>query len=427
MNAPARIKETQAEQSLAAQFDAHFAGKTQTDAQTRSKAWEAFKAKGLPHRRIEEWHYTDLRTKMHDAFALSPEATPKADVLKGAGGLEAHRIAIVNGRYVPELSTQSDLPGLTVKATDGVVTTDLAEQDAMVSLTQALVQGGVEISIAEGQTVDLPIEIVRYTDGNQVASYASTRVEIGAGAKALIIESFEGEDATEYQSNALTEIKVGDKADIHWIQLQVNSEKAQHIETLGIELGAEVNFQHFILNEGSKLSRAQIFLALKGEGTHAGLRGTSLLQGDQHSDITLFVDHAVPNCESREYYRAVIDDKARAVFQGKIMVKPDAQQTDGQMMIKSLVLSDTAEINAKPELEIFADDVQCAHGSTTGDIDEDLLFYLMARGIPEAQARKILILAFISEGIEELEEERAVALLEGMIKNRLHAEDVVSE
>ncbi|KZL17579.1 FeS cluster assembly protein SufD [Pseudovibrio axinellae] len=427
MNAPAKIQETKAEQSLDAQFNALIAEKTQTNANQRKQAWDAFKAKGIPHRRVEEWHYTDLRTKMRDAFALAPTCVPKADVLQGAGGLESYRIAIVNGRFAPELSSNQELDGLTVTATDGVVSSELASKDAMISLNQALVQGGISIEVAANAKIEKPIEIVRYTDGADVSSYASTCVEIGAGANVLFIESFEGENGADYQSNAFTEIKVGDEADVHWLKLQVESQKAQHIETLGIELGAKVNFQHFIYNEGSSLSRAQLFVELKGEGTHAGLRGISLLQDQQHADITLYVNHAVPECESREYYRTVVDDKARAVFQGKIIVEPAAQKTDGQMMIKSLLLSDAAEINAKPELEIFADDVQCAHGSTTGDIDEDLLFYLTARGIPEAQARKILILAFLSEAVEEFEEERCVELLEAMTRKWLHADEMVSE
>ncbi|SDQ98518.1 Fe-S cluster assembly protein SufD [Pseudovibrio sp. Tun.PSC04-5.I4] len=427
MNAPAKIQETKAEQSLNTQFDAIIADKTQNNAIQRKDAWDAFKAKGIPHRRVEEWHYTDLRTKMRDAFALAAKSAPKADALQGAGGLGTHRIAIVNGRYVPELSSNQELAGLTVTATDGVVASELIAKDAMISLNQALVQGGIEITVADNAKIEMPIEIVRYTDGTEVSSYSSTRVEIGAGAKALFIESFEGESAADYQSNAFTQINVGDNADIHWLKLQVESEKAQHIETLGIELGAKVNFQHFIYNEGAALSRAQLFVELKGEGTHAGLRGISLLKDAQHADITLYVNHAVPECDSREYYRTVVDDKARAVFQGKIIVEPGAQKTDGQMMIKSLLLSDTSEINVKPELEIFADDVQCAHGSTTGDIDEDLLFYLMARGIPEDLARKILILAFLSEAIEEFEEERSVEILEAMTRKWLGAEDLVSE
>ncbi len=427
MNAPAKIQETKAEQSLNAQFDAILAQTTQNNANQRKQAWDAFKAKGIPHRRVEEWHYTDLRTKMNDAFALASKTAPKAEALTGATGLETYRIAIVNGRYVPELSSNQAVAGLTVTEADGFLAAQLGTDDAMAHLNQALVQGGVTIKIDANATIERPIEIVRYTDGTEVSSYAGTSVDIGSGAKALIIESFEGDANAAYQSNALTEVKVGNNANIHWLKLQVESEKAQHIETYSVELGAQTNFQHFIYNEGSSLSRAQLFLEFKGEGTHAGLRGTSLLKDSQHADITLFVNHAVPECESREYYRAVVDDKARAVFQGKIIVEPDAQKTDGQMMIKSLLLSDTAEINAKPELEIFADDVQCAHGSTTGDIDEELLFYLMARGIPEAQARKILILAFLSEAIEEFEEERSVKLLEAMIRKWLHADDVVSE
>ncbi|MDD7908864.1 Fe-S cluster assembly protein SufD [Pseudovibrio exalbescens] len=422
MNAEVRVQETQAEASLIEQFAGLAKDQGGVSAETREKAFAEFKEAGLPHRRVEEWHYTDLRAKMRQAFAPAANAGEAVALPELLDDGATARIAIVDGYYRADLSS-GVLP-------EGVTISPIAEgaslfpaKDAIISLNAAFQQEGVSIEVAEGVEVATAIEISHITTGAEKATYPRNRFVVGNGANVLIVERFLGEAGAVYQTNAATEIRVGDEASATFIKLQDESRKAQHLDSVALKIGAHADVNHFTLNAGSDLSRTQLFVEFEGEESNLGARGISVLGDTQHSDVTLFVDHAVPNCESRELYKSVIADKARSVFQGKIIVRPDAQKTDGQMMVQSLLLSEEAEMNAKPELEIFADDVQCAHGSTTGEIDEDLLFYLRARGIPEAEARKMLVLAFLAEAIEEIENERVVALLETQLRALLGSEE----
>lgn len=426
MNAEARVKETQAEASLIEQFSKLAKDQGGLAAETREKAFADFRSAGLPHRRVEEWHYTDLRAKMREAYApaeggRTPEVLP-APVDDGP----VLRLFIVDGQYRADLGSSEMPEGVTVSSPREVEVKDslFPSKDAVIDLNTAFCQGGVVVTVAPGTELTEAIEIVHLVTQPETASYSRNRIEIGAQASVLVIERFEGaaSDAA-YQTNAASEISVGDKARVNIIKLQDEATAAQHLDSVSIKVGAEADVHHFTLNAGGDLSRTQMFVEFLGEEAKLGCRGISILGSKQHSDVTLFVDHAVPNCESRELYKSVIDEKARCVFQGKIVVRPDAQKTDGQMMVQSLLLSEEAEVNAKPELEIFADDVQCAHGSTTGDIDEDLLFYLRARGIPEADARKMLILAFLAEAVEETENDRVIALLESKVRALLGAEE----
>ncbi len=178
--------------------------------------------------------------------------------------------------------------------------------------------------------------------------------------------------------------------------------EAVHIATLVATVGAKARFNTFNLTSGGAVSRYQGFITCAGEHTSIATNGVNLLRSEQHGDTTLFMDHAVPHCMSREVFRAVLDDSAHSVFQGRIVVRPDAQKTDAKMMTRALLLSDEAEVDAKPELEIFADDVTCGHGATAGALDDSLLFYLRARGLPEKQAQALLIQAFVGEAIESI-------------------------
>ena len=203
----------------------------------------------------------------------------------------------------------------------------------------------------------------------------------------------------------MTELKVGDKAALKHVKLQRDGDDALHLSTWLVELGADARYDAFQFSTGAALARNQVYLRFAGEGAAADMSGAFLLRGQQHCDTTLLVEHRVPHCASRELFKGVLDDEARGVFQGKIIVSPGAQKTDGKQMSGALLLSERAEFDSKPELEIFADDVVCGHGSTSGQIDEDLLFYLEARGIPEAQARALLIQAFVGEALEKVEDE----------------------
>jgi Fe-S cluster assembly protein SufD len=176
-----------------------------------------------------------------------------------------------------------------------------------------------------------------------------------------------------------------------------------HVSSLMAAIGAGARFNDFTYNAGGGVVRNQLFVRFDGEGTLANIRGASLLRGRQHADTTLVVDHKVGGCQSREVFKAVLDDESRGVFQGKIIVRPKAQKTDARMMTQALLLSDEAEADNKPELEIFADDVQCGHGATSGALDENLKFYLMARGIPEPEAESLLVQAFVGDAVEGIE------------------------
>jgi Fe-S cluster assembly protein SufD len=223
------------------------------------------------------------------------------------------------------------------------------------------------------------------------------------GARAMLIESHEGPEGTDYQVNAAVEIFVGDEAHVDHVKLIGEGADALHVSTLGAAIGAHARFNTFTFTAGGAVVRNQLFLKFDGEGTVAGIRGATLVKGNQHADTTLVVNHVARDCQSREVFKAVLDDEAHAVFQGRIIVRPHAQKTDARMMTRGLLLSERAEMDHKPELEIYADDVQCGHGATAGALDDELKFYLMARGIPAAEAEALLIQAFLGEAIEGIE------------------------
>jgi Fe-S cluster assembly protein SufD len=219
----------------------------------------------------------------------------------------------------------------------------------------------------------------------------------------MLVESHLGATASEDQVNTVLELKVDDEAHVDHIKITGAGAGALHVSTLMAAIGAHARFNEFLFTTGGAVVRNQAFVRFDGEGTIAGIRGASLLKGRQHADTTLVADHAAADCTSREVFKSVLDEEGRSVFQGKIIVRRHAQQTDAKMATHALLLSETAEADNKPELEIFADDVQCGHGATSGALDEDLLFYLKARGIPAKEAQALLIQAFVGEAVEGIE------------------------
>ncbi len=223
------------------------------------------------------------------------------------------------------------------------------------------------------------------------------------GARAMLIESHEGPSGSDYQVNAALEMFVGERAHIDHVKIIGEGADALHVSTLAAAIAARARFNTFTFTTGGAVVRNQMFLNFDGEDTVAGIRGATLLGGRQHADTTLLVNHVARGCQSREMFKSVLDDEAHGVFQGRIVVRRGAQKTDAKMMTRALLLSERAEADNKPELEIYADDVQCGHGATAGALDEELKFYLMARGIPAAEAEALLIQAFLGEAIEGIE------------------------
>jgi Fe-S cluster assembly protein SufD len=246
-------------------------------------------------------------------------------------------------------------------------------------------------------------------------------VQVATGASATLIEAHVTlAGATEGQDNALSEVAVGDDAALTHIKVTLSgAERATHLSTWMVGLSAAATYRAFQLTAGTALVRNAMFVTFTGEGASVDLSGVFLGRRNEHIDTTLVVDHAVPGCISRELFKGVLADRARGVFQGKVIVRPNAQKTDGKQMAQVLMLSEEAEFDSKPELEIHADDVVCGHGSTSADIDEDLLFYMRARGIGLVEARALLIESFIGEAIDKVEDEAVRTAIAGIAKARL--------
>jgi Fe-S cluster assembly protein SufD len=419
MNAEIRPIRTAAEQALAASIEAaqgKLPGASEVK-KLREAAGRAFVESGLPHRRVEEWKYTDLRALMREAPPLAPppdkKAIEQAKKHDPFPGVEARRLVLVNGAFVPELS---DLAGLERGLTIVPLARALAEShelvtrigelqpdtyDAALALNTAFLNDGVLIEIADGAKLARPIYIVHVQAGRDPSSsYARLLIVAGKSSEATIVESFVGPEAVAYQTNSAVELHVGDNASFDFIRLQTEGGTALHLSTLLAKVGSDAKFALHPVAEGAAVSRFSVTLRFAGKNIDARFAGSTMLRKRQHADTTLVIDHMMPHGNSRELMKSALDDESRGVFQGRINVHHGAQKTDAKMATHALMLSDTAESDNKPELEIFADDVQCGHGATSGAIDEDLLFYFLARGIPRKEGEALLIQSFVAEPLE---------------------------
>jgi Fe-S cluster assembly protein SufD len=389
-------------------------------ANARREAFDAYQRMGLPHRRIEDWKYTDLRVLMREVLPLA--AAPDAAALQRAGAaLKLHAIAgvrrlvLVDGMFAPKLSETADLEkGLGLRTLREVLEageTPLRAQlfspensDPMVALNSAMMTDGLVIEVDDGTVLTQPLHIVHIASGAAPAAmFTRSLLRIGKAAGATLVESYIAAEGTKaYQAHDSLIVSIGDGARLDHVRLVEDDREAFNISSSVVTVGANAHFNTFGMTSGSNVSRYQATIAFAGEGSQVETNGVNLLNGRQHADTTLFLDHAVPNCASREIFRSVVDDRGHSVFQGRIIVRPKAQKTDAKMMTRALLLSDEAEADNKPELEIFADDVTCGHGATTGALDDSLLFYLRARGLSEKEAQALLIQAFVGEAIESI-------------------------
>jgi Fe-S cluster assembly protein SufD len=424
MNVEIKPPRTAAEQGIADNFaaaQARLPGGAEV-VRLRERAFQSFAETGLPHRRIEEWKYTDLRSLLREAVPLAGPAEASAFARLGGtdplGGVGLRRLVFVNGQFAPDLS---DLESLEKKLTIVPLAKALSSKHALIArigelkpethdpvlaLNTAFMEDGVLIELGEGASLDRPIYLRHVFTGNDAAAtFARTLFIVGKGANGALIESFEGPDGIGYQVNSALELHVGDKAHASLVRFQAEGNSALHLSSFVAQIGAGAELDMGGLTLGAAVSRHSAYLRLAGQNTNVRLAGATLLRGKQHADTTLVLDHAVPNCTSRELLKTVLDDTARGIVQGRIVVRPDAQKTDARMSLGALLLSENAEADQKPELEIFADDVQCAHGATSGAIDAQLLFYLMARGIPRKQAESLLVQAFFGEALQQIANE----------------------
>jgi Fe-S cluster assembly protein SufD len=404
------VMKTKAETALAQ----HFAAAKLTGA--RAEAVAAFDKVGLPSRRVEEFKYTDLRARLTEAFpiakAVGKTATTAKEPLAGVTAIEVH---VVNGQFQ---RADSAVAGLTItalsKATGQLTAVPV---DPIAALALALATDGVVITVADNAIIEKPIHIILATTIDEPSAVATRNViRIGKNAKVTIIESHVANGDVARQVHGLTDITVGDQAEVTHIKTATAKANETNLSSWVATIGAHANYRAFQFTATNGLTRNQLFVTYAGEHAKLDISGVMLGRNSDHIDTTLVVDHAVPHCESRELFKIVLDDRARGIFQGKVIVRQHAQKSDGKQMANALMLSEDAEFDSKPELEIYADDVVCGHGATCTELNEDLVFYCRSRGIPEAQARALLIESFIGEALEKLEHEgirdalRAVAL-----------------
>lgn len=419
MNADIRAIKTAAEQGLATAFAtarATLPGKGAV-ASLRDEAFKRFDANGLPHRRVEQWKYTDLRTLMRDAKPLAGPADIRkpADIAAILSGVDTSLVSIVNGRYAPEWTDKNaGDPGIVLaelfawlaESPDYKLGQMPGSDDQASLLNTAFMTGGVALRVKRGAAERKPIHIAHVFSGDTAAAmYPRSVVIVEPGAHVTLVESFSGPDGIDYQVNSALELVIGEGAHVDHIKIGYDGNAALRISTLGVTVGAKAVYKDFAYTTGGAVVRNQTFARFAGERIDAFIGGASLLKNKQHVDNTLLITHAAANCDSRELFKTVLDDQSHGVFQGKIIVDQHAQKTNAKMMTRSLLLSDEAEADQKPELEIFADDVVCGHGATAGALDPGLKFYLMSRGIHEKEAETLLIQAFIGETIEEVAHE----------------------
>ncbi|HWU61845.1 MAG TPA: Fe-S cluster assembly protein SufD [Ensifer sp.] len=375
------------------------------------------KTRGLPTRRIEAWHYTDLRNLLRQVPANTNGDVKALEPLIAGSAV----FALENGKVVrtakAEGVTARGIAAMLEDGTGAFLMSPRGDDDAVGRINGGFLRDGLEIAVADGAALAEPIELQVLHSGGQ--SHARFVVSVGAGASARIVERQQGNGSAQALVSSVSDLTLKAGADVTWVIVQEQGVSDTHLGQINFRLEKDAKLRLFIVNAGGKLVRQEVHGVTVGEGSDFTFRVVNLLGGESHTDVTMTLGHDVPETTSTEIVRNVVFDKASGVFQGQIRVAPDAQKTDARMACNTLLLSEEGDFSTKPELEIFADDVQCAHGATVADIDRNHLYYLMARGIPEKKARALLVQAFVAEVVEELDDEPLVEALEDVIEGWL--------
>ena len=402
----------------------------------RQRAFATFTDLGFPTTRHEAWRFTNVAPIAETAFVPAAPAEVGPDalapyLLPASEGRLA--IVFVNGRYSPELSNIAELPaGVTVAGLADMLRTDAAAVEpylgqtacfgdrAFAALNTALVSDGAVVRIAPNTVVDTPIHLLFVATATDAAmQHPRVVVHAGERSQVRIVESYAGLGAARYFTNAVTEITTDANAVVDHYKVLRDSVQAYHVASMHLRLARSSTFSSHAITLGGALVRNDVEALLDGEGVTCTLNGLYLANDRRLVDNHTIIRHAKPHCDSHELYKGILDGQAHAVFNGKIIVAIDAQKTDAKQTNKVLLLSEEAQINTKPELEIFADDVKCTHGATIGQLDADALFYLRSRGLGEAQARSVLIHAFASDLLNRIAVDSIRAQLDAVLLQQL--------
>ena len=404
----------------------------------RENAFAYFTENGFPTVQNEDWKYTNVAPIAREKFEITGNAkadTEKINALFSAAE-NGNRLIFVNGILNAELTDVSSLPtgakilslreAIADKSFGAIVKENLAksvnaETNGFTSLNTAFLDEGVFIYIAKDTKIEAPIHLAFVSTNENSASFPRVLFIAGRGSEATLVESYLRTDETKYLTDAVIEIDLADDAKLKHFRVQRESHGAFHVGTTAVNLNRAGIYDSTNITLGGKLSRHDIRVKFNAEGGEAFVDGLYLVGEEQHADTHSVIDHAVPNCTSHQTYKGIIDEKARAVFNGKVFVRENASGTDAQQSNKNLLLSNDARVDTKPQLEIFNDDVKCSHGATVGQLEEEELFYLLSRGLNESLARNLLTYGFAEEVINKIEIESIKKQLDEAVLNRLNA------
>ena len=403
----------------------------------RENAWALFRAKGLPTTHDEDWRFTNIAALERIPFRRAASVKPKIDAAQLAAYHvpgAACRLVFVNGAFAPELSQTASLP-------DGLSVFSLAQphgsngfgleqhlgryadldRDAFTALNTALWEDGAAVHVQRGAEIAAPVHLLYVTADAEapLMTHPRTLVVADEASRLAVIEEYVSLGAGAALSNSVTEVVAGQDAAVSHYLVERENLESFNVSTLRIELARGANVASHSLLLGGGLVRNNVHPVLNGEGAECLINGLFLGVGRQHLDNYMLVEHAKPNCGSRQFYNGILDDRARGVFHGRIVVHKDAQRTDAKQTNRNLLLSDDARIDTKPQLEIYADDVKCTHGATIGQIEEEALFYLRSRGLSESAARNMLLHAFAAECLDRMKEAPAREFVDALIRDRL--------
>lgn len=394
----------------ASQVNWDLSGNFVLNATSRQRALEHLENTGFPTTRTEAWKYTRVAKIKNTAFKNAAQPTISGDFGLSQSSL---KYVFVNGYFAPELSSNGYPDGTKIQA---ISTMDQTEQQVFGSgeenfksvfhaFNAAYATDGLYVHVSAKVQVEQTIEIIHIQTGENIVGHLRHVIAAEAFSSAHIIQRFLSVDAKGCFSNVISNVQVGKNANLTINKIQEEDASSFAIIGENVEQNADSTFTINTITIDGGLVRNDLSIAVAGSNSTTNLNGAYLLKGTQHVDNHTTVDHLVAHCDSNELYKGVIDDKATAVFNGKVFVRPNAQKINAFQSNGNVLMSDDATINSKPELEIYADDVKCSHGSTTGQLDDEAIFYLRARGIGEKAARQLMVSAFIGEVLEKIEDE----------------------
>ena len=403
--------------------------------QLRAQAIQQFVALGFPTTRDERWRFTSLKSLAEVSFTL-PEhcdgVTPESLQQYLLPGDDGARLVFVNGAFVESLSRIPELPtGCTIGNLAGAFDSDVVREhlgraapggdNPFAALNTAFANDGAFVRLSPDVVLERPVQLlfVSTPQDQPAMSHPRNLIILERGAGAEFVESYVGLGDGPYLTNTVTEVIVADGARADCYRVQRESKSAYHIATTNSRLGRDSRFGLTVVALGAGLSRHDIWMSMQGEGGEGRLNGLYLMDEKQHVDHNTVIEHAVPHCESHEYFNGILDGHSRAVFNGKIMVRPDAQKTDSKQTNNNLLLSESARVDSQPQLEIYADDVRCTHGATLGPLDQDAIFYLQSRGLNARAAKALLTLGFGDEILKRVAGGELREQLEVLLRNWL--------